>query len=81
MSEALQGDFDFWWQSPGTWVEPPNKSKGGLGGVRFVTLGPQGPSLYVKIQHGNLFRSLRYPLGRPAAVREWQGSSGVRGWR
>ncbi|WP_456270085.1 lipopolysaccharide kinase InaA family protein [Kushneria sp. AK178] len=73
MSETLQGDFDFWWQAPGEWVEPPNERKGGLSGVRFIRPDPQGPSYYVKIQHGHLFRSLRYPLGRPTTVREWQG--------
>ncbi|REC96038.1 lipopolysaccharide kinase InaA family protein [Kushneria indalinina] len=73
MSEALQGDFDFWWQAPGEWVEPPNERKGGLSGVRFVSPDPGGPAYYVKIQHGHLFRSLRYPLGRPTTVREWQG--------
>ncbi|WP_445618913.1 lipopolysaccharide kinase InaA family protein [Kushneria sp. Sum13] len=73
MSQSLQGDFDFWWQAPGEWVEPPNQRKGGLSGVRFVSPDPQGPSFYVKIQHGHLFHSLRYPLGRPTTVREWQG--------
>ncbi|WP_438767584.1 lipopolysaccharide kinase InaA family protein [Kushneria sp. TE3] len=73
MSETLQGDFDFWWQAPGEWVEPPNERKGGLSGVRFVSPDPGGPAYYVKIQHGHLFHSLRYPLGRPTTVREWQG--------
>lgn len=73
MSQTLQGDFDFWWQAPGEWVEPPNERKGGLSGVRFIRPDPQGPSYYVKIQHGHLFHSLRYPMGRPTTVREWQG--------
>lgn len=73
MSETPKGDFDFWWQAPGEWVEPPNQRKGGLSGVRFVRPHPQGPAFYVKIQQGHLFHSLRYPLGRPTTVREWQG--------
>ncbi|GHC19009.1 InaA protein [Kushneria pakistanensis] len=72
MSETPQGDFDFWWQAPGEWVEPPNERKGGLSGVRFIRPDPQGPSFYVKIQHGHLFHSLRYPFGQPTTVREWQ---------
>jgi hypothetical protein len=62
-------DFFFWWHLPGEWLEAPNSRRGGTSGV--VRHQPDaGPALYIKKQQGHLFRSLRYPLGRPTCLRE-----------
>ena len=62
-------DFDYWWQLQGDWVEPPNARRGGTSGViRYI---PEvGPTLYIKRQEGHIFRSFRYPFGRPTCLRE-----------
>ena len=62
-------DFDYWWQVQGDWVEPPNARRGGTSGViRYIP--ETGPTLYIKRQEGHIFRSFRYPLGRPTCLRE-----------
>lgn len=60
---------DDWWQCTGEWVEPPNRRRDGESGVKRVQ-DPQLGLLYVKLQTNHLYRSLRYPLGRPTALRE-----------
>lgn len=61
-------EFEFWWGTSGPWVEPPNVRRNGTSGVQRVV--QDGKTLYVKRQTGHLFRSLRYPAGRPTALRE-----------
>ena len=61
--------FEYWQNLPGEWIEPPNRRRGGSSGV--IRHQPEnGPTLYIKRQEGHLFRSLRYPLGRPTCLRE-----------
>ncbi|UVE18634.1 InaA protein [Pseudomonas sp. LS44] len=63
------GQFDFWWQHDGEWVEEPNQRRGGESGVKRVRA-HGSPLLYAKRQVGHTYRSLRYPLGRPTVLRE-----------
>jgi hypothetical protein len=65
-------DMDFWWSVEGDWVEEPNNRRGGFSGVQRVTLAGEGGCFYVKRQRGHLFRSVRYPTGRPTLLREWR---------
>ncbi len=60
--------FDAWWQRQGDWVEQPNQRRGGESGVQ--RLQEMDRVLYAKRQVGHLYRSLRYPLGRPTVLRE-----------
>lgn len=61
--------FEYWQNLPGEWIEPPNQRRGGSSGV--IRHQPEsGSALYIKRQEGHLFRSLRYPLGRPTCLRE-----------
>lgn len=66
-------EADFWWQERGEWVEPPNQRRGGSSGVRRVTL-DDGSTYYVKRQVDHVYRSLRFPRGRPTVMREWLAS-------
>ncbi|OZI40290.1 InaA protein [Bordetella genomosp. 1] len=68
--DATTPSLDFWWTVQGEWAEPPNYRRGGMSGVQRVTL-EDGNAYYVKRQHNFLFRSLRYPLGAPTLLREW----------
>ena len=63
--------FDRWWNSAGVWVEPVNQRRGGESGVQLLTrsAASQRP-LYCKRQVGHLYRSIRYPFGRPTVLRE-----------
>lgn len=61
----------YWWAVEGDFVEPPNIRRGGVSGVQRVKT-TAGGVFYVKRQTGHLFRSLRYPLGRPTLLREWR---------
>lgn len=65
--------FSYWWNTSGPWVEEPNVRRSGTSGVQRVM--HEGARVYVKRQTGHLFRSLRYPLGRPTALREGQALS------
>ena len=63
--------FERWWNSPGTWVEPANRRRGGESGVQLLL--PRDPShlpLYCKRQIGHTYRSLLHPFGRPTILRE-----------
>jgi len=60
----------FWWNAQGPWVEPINIRRGGESGVQRLELG--SGVYYVKRQTNHLYRSLRYPLGRPTLHREWR---------
>lgn len=63
-------DFQKWWNLSGEWVEPPNLRRGGESGVqRIIT--PQGQLAYSKKQVHHIYRSLRYPFGRPTVLREY----------
>lgn len=68
-----RGDFAFWWNTEGPWVEEPNVRRSGTSGVQRVEL--DGQVVYVKRQSGHLFRSLRHPFGRPTVMREGRALS------
>jgi tRNA A-37 threonylcarbamoyl transferase component Bud32 len=61
-------EFEYWWGTSGSWVEPPNVRRSGTSGVQLVV--QDNRTFFVKRQTGHLFRSLRYPTGRPTALRE-----------
>lgn len=65
-------ESSFWWSVQGEWVEEPNNRRGGFSGVQRVVLPQSGDCYYVKRQRNHLFRSVRYPAGRPTLLREWQ---------
>ena len=63
--------FELWWRHHGHWVEPPNQRRGGESGVQLLQpSNKQQPVLYCKRQIGHLYRSWRYPFGRPTVLRE-----------
>ena len=63
--------FDRWWNNAGAWVEPVNQRRGGESGVQLLTRSdPSQLPLYCKRQVGHLYRSIRYPFGRPTVLRE-----------
>jgi len=61
--------FDHWWNCRGEVVEPFNERRGGQSGVEKFNDAELGV-LYIKRQVGHIFRSLRYPFGKPTAIRE-----------
>lgn len=61
-------EFNQWWATEGDWVEEPNYRRNGMSGVQCVER--DGKKLYVKRMTQHLFRSVRYPFGRPTIVRE-----------
>ena len=63
-----RAEFDQWWATEGDWVEEPNYRRNGMSGVQCVER--DGKKLYVKRMTQHLFRSVRYPFGRPTIVRE-----------
>ena len=66
---ATDDRFDFYWQQQGEWVEEPNQRRGGESGVQRIH-DAKGRTLYVKRQVEHIYRSWRYPLGRPTVLRE-----------
>ncbi|QCY14342.1 lipopolysaccharide kinase InaA family protein [Pseudomonas sp. MPC6] len=66
---APQERFDYFWNLRGEWVEEPNVRRGGESGVQRVR-GSDGNLLYTKRQTGHIYRSWRYPFGRPTVLRE-----------
>jgi len=73
LAHPAPGSFDYWWQRRGHWVEPANRRRGGASGVvRLVPFEAGFAPLYCKRQSGHVYRSLRYPLGRPTIWREMQ---------
>lgn len=64
------GQFESWWNVPGSWVEEPNLRRGGKSGVlRYEdTL---GQTLYVKRQENHIYRSLLFPFGQQTIRREY----------
>lgn len=60
-----------WWGSQGRWVEEPNRDRGGFSGVQVLEAG-DGRRFFIKRQANYLFRSVRYPLGRPTLLREFR---------
>lgn len=70
--DAASTAFQRWWSSQGDWVEAPNQRRDGESGVQLIRpRDPDLPLLFCKRQVGHLYRSLRYPLGRPTVQREW----------
>lgn len=61
--------FDYFWRQQGEWVEEPNQRRGGESGVQRLN-DADGHLLYAKRQVGHIYRSLRYPFGRPTVLRE-----------
>lgn len=68
MGQSTNDRFDHWWNTSGPWVEEPNVRREGSSGVQRVS--HDGGTVYVKRQVGHTYRSFRYPLGRPTALRE-----------
>lgn len=68
LRQIAEDRFDHWWNTNGPWVEEPNVRREGTSGVQRVSY--EGHTVYVKRQVGHTFRSIRYPLGRPTALRE-----------
>jgi len=60
-----------WWTASGDWVETPNTDRGGFSGVQRVDM-PDGSGYFIKRQRSYLFRSVRYPGGRPTLLREFR---------
>jgi hypothetical protein len=63
-------DFEDWWRLEGEQVEAGNTRRDGQSGVQRLVLPGERRVLYIKRQIGHLYRSLRYPLGRPTILRE-----------
>ena len=63
------GQFDYYWQQQGEWVEEPNLRRGGESGVQRLN-DESGQLLYAKRQIGHIYRSLLHPFGRPTVLRE-----------
>ncbi|MCU1717600.1 lipopolysaccharide kinase InaA family protein [Pseudomonas sp. 5P_3.1_Bac2] len=68
VNDAFPSDLQGWWNTQGEWVEEPNERRSGSSGVQRLNL--HGQTLYAKRQVGHIYRSLRYPLGRPTVLRE-----------
>jgi tRNA A-37 threonylcarbamoyl transferase component Bud32 len=60
-----------WWTIQGTWVEEVNERRGGMSGIQWVMDADSGTPYFVKRQVNHLYRSLRFPFGRPTLLREW----------
>ncbi len=67
-TSTVQENFAYWWATQGPWVEEPNVRRSGTSGVQRVV--HNGTIVYVKRQTGHLYRSPRYPFGRPTVLRE-----------
>ena len=76
--EVADSSFGRFWGLRGEWVEQPNQRRGGESGVQRVWA-DNGQLLYVKRQAGHVYRSWRYPLGRPTVLREQDALEGLRG--
>lgn len=63
-----EDDFEHWWNTQGSWVEPPNQRRGGESGVQRLCR--DGQTLFCKRQTGHLYRSWRRPFGEPTVLRE-----------
>ncbi|MDR2838063.1 MAG: InaA protein, partial [Azonexus sp.] len=64
-------EFDRWWNSQGSWVEPPNQRRGGESGVQILPPQKPGePPLFSKRQVNHIYRTLLHPFGRPTVLRE-----------
>lgn len=76
--EEADSSFGRFWGLHGEWVEQPNVRRGGESGVQRVWA-DNGQLLYVKRQAGHVYRSWRYPFGRPTVMREQDALEGLRG--
>ncbi|MDR1227978.1 MAG: phosphotransferase [Azoarcus sp.] len=76
MGEASSGasevEFDRWWHSQGSWVEPTNHRRGGESGVQLLQRDTGEPPLYCKRQIGHTYRTPLHLLSRPTILRELQ---------
>jgi hypothetical protein len=66
---STEDPFDITGIKQGEWVEEPNQRRGGESGVQRIH-DADGRLLYAKRQVGHIYRSWRYPLGRPTVLRE-----------
>ncbi|WXL27713.1 lipopolysaccharide kinase InaA family protein [Ectopseudomonas mendocina] len=70
-SKVGNAEFEKWWAVQGGWVEEPNQRRGGVSGVQLLHRSEERClPVYIKKQTGHIYRSLRYPLGRPTILRE-----------
>ena len=68
--------FEHYWRQEGESVEEPNRRRGGESGVQRIH--ENGKLLYAKRQVGHIYRSWRYPQGRPTVLRERDALLGLR---
>jgi hypothetical protein len=71
-SGAPAAEFERWWHSQGSWVEPVNRRRDGESGVQLLRRDAGEPPLYCKRQTGHTYRTLLHPFGRPTILRELQ---------
>lgn len=79
--ESISGDdalqlFNNLWNIPTNWVEEPNIRRKGSSGVLRATF--HNELVYIKKQVNHLHRNLRYPFGRPTALREAEALEAMR---
>ena len=71
LSVSQDSNFDYWWKRHGSWVEAPNRRRGGESGVQMLQQDDSTqPLLYCKRQIGHIYRSFLCPWGRPTVLRE-----------
>ncbi|AWM80555.1 InaA protein [Gammaproteobacteria bacterium ESL0073] len=61
--------FNYWWNVSGSWVEEPNRRRGGESGV-LIHKDKVGQVFYVKRQEKHIYRSLLFPFGQQTIKRE-----------
>lgn len=68
--------FDRFWNVNENWVEEPNQRRRGRSGVISATFNQE--AVFIKKQVNHLHRCLRFPLGRPTALREAEALAAMR---
>ena len=72
---AEKNIFDYFWQLPKNWVEPPNYRRGGWSGVITHRLNGEqidNQMLFVKLQSNSVFKTFKRPYsGLPTFYREF----------
>lgn len=62
--------FNYWWNISGSWVEEPNRRRGGESGV-LIHKNKEGQIFYVKRQEKHIYRTLLFPFGQQTIKREY----------